>query len=93
MKYFATKLLNLEIRDINFHIKFIEKNLNVVKEKITLSTLDSVTMEKFFLFTSNKFKSMHEKFDLIHIKKLASVKSNTCVNSNKNTWLKNLTAV
>ena len=33
MKYFATKLLNLEIRDINYHIKFIEKKSKSCKGK------------------------------------------------------------
>ena len=61
MRYGSFKLLNLDIRDINFHIKFVNKSLSSLKNLISQLNIDNSTINNFFTYTKKKSKLIRRK--------------------------------
>ena len=96
-KQIACNLLNLEIRDINFHMNFLNKSLSSLKNLILNLNIDNLTINNFFTYTNKKCKLIREKHNRNLIKKfvcLAKKQRSLLINStSKVQFFKNLTDV
>ena len=91
-KHISFKLLNLEIRDINFHMNFLNKSL---KNLISELNIDNLTINNFFTYTNKKCKLIREKHNRNLIKKFECLlkKQKLLVSTSKEQFFKNLTDV
>ena len=64
-RHITSKLLNLEILDINFHINFLKKSLSTLKNKILKLNIDMSSINNFFAFTDQKSKRILNKHEKI----------------------------
>ena len=92
-KYCLSKLLKLEIQDINFHINFLNKSQKKHKNKITATNPNKNINDKFFYRPSEKFYSVRQNCLLKYKTKFESLQccKQKQFSPNNDDWFINLT--
>ena len=96
----SLKLLNLEIRDINFRINFLNKSLSALKNLIIRRNIDIAIINKFFRYTDKNVNSilakyntkLKEKFKFLY-NRLLQISEPTTSSTSSKRFFKNTTNV
>ena len=67
-EYIKKKLQNLEVRDLNIHIKFLNNSINSQLTKLKASTSETIT-DEFLKYYENTLTYFQYKHSTIHTKK------------------------
>ena len=74
---FTCKLQNLEIKDINYHIKYLEKVNDKLKQDLENSQMKKSELKNFFNVQEKVCDKLSEKQNIIHEKKFSNIKNQT----------------
>ena len=86
----STQILNNEIRDIHFHLKFLNVELNKLTTSIKNSNLNKDIFNTFIQLEKNRYSHIESKHNKIHKNKFSYLIPSTTTSSfNKSDWVKN----
>ncbi|KAJ8686141.1 hypothetical protein QAD02_021935 [Eretmocerus hayati] len=90
----SRRLLNDEVRDIHYHLRFLDENLDNLKAFLYGSNVDQNTLDVFIDLNQQRFRYTQSKFNHIHKKKFMTLlPSERRPKVNKKHWIKNISGV
>lgn len=67
------RLFKLDIKDIHFHITFLNKQLDKLRSQILLCNVDNISVQKFFDLTELRSQNIHKESRFSLNKKLENI--------------------